>query len=134
MTFYLHHPRLMDQPTSKGLPMAARSAESRITLHSHTWRMSILYGDTPIADNPNATELHEYGYPQRQCVPRADVDMSKLSVSSTVTHCPFKGDTTCYSLPKISCVAWCYERPTGEMQAIAGRLAFDTSKVTEDVE
>jgi len=31
-------------------------------------------------------------------------------------------------------VAWSYERPIDEMQAIAGRLAFDAEKVTELVE
>ncbi|MBB3190605.1 DUF427 domain-containing protein [Halomonas cerina] len=114
--------------------MADHTAEPRITLHPHTRRVRIFDGDTLIADTQNAIELRERGYPHRQYVPRGDVDMSKLTVSSTVTHCPFKGDTTYYSLPDIADVAWSYERPIDEMQAIAGRLAFDAGKVAEFVE
>lgn len=111
--------------------MADHTAESRITLHPHSKRVRILAGDALIADTRNAIELRERGYPPRQYLPRGDVDMSKLSVSSTVTHCPFKGDTTYYSLLDIVDVAWSYELPVDDMQAIAGRLVFDTDKVTE---
>jgi len=114
--------------------MADHTAEPRITLHPHTRRVRIFDGDIPIADTCRAIELCERGYPPRHYLPRSDVAISKLSVSSTVTHCPFKGDTTYYSLPDITDVAWSYERPIDEMQAIAGRLAFDAEKVTEVVE
>ena len=114
--------------------MADYTTEPRITLHPHSRRVRILVDDTLIADSCNTIELRERGYPPRQYLPRADVDMSKLSVSSTVTHCPFKGDSTYYSLLDIDDVAWSYERPIDEMQAIAGRLACDAKKVTELVE
>ncbi|MFG6177824.1 DUF427 domain-containing protein [Halomonas sp. THAF12] len=114
--------------------MADHTTEPRITLHPHTRRVRILAGDTLIADSRNAIELQEKGYPHRHYIPKEDVDMAKLSISSTVTHCPFKGDSTYYSLPDIADVAWSYERPIDDMQAIAGRLAFDTDKVAEIVE
>lgn len=94
----------------------------------------MLAGDTLIASTHNAIELRERGYPHRQYVPRAVVDMSKLAVFSTVAYCPFNGDTTYYSLPDITDVAWSYERPINEMKAIAERLTFDAGKVTELVE
>ncbi|MGB8711698.1 MAG: DUF427 domain-containing protein [Onishia taeanensis] len=105
----------------------------RITLHPHTRRLRIYSGDTLIADTENAIELRERGYPNRGYIPKEDVDMSKLSTSPTVTHCPFKGDSTYYSLPSITDVAWSYDQPIEEMKAIAGRLAFDTEKVTQRV-
>ncbi|MBB3139342.1 DUF427 domain-containing protein [Halomonas organivorans] len=114
--------------------MADHTTEPRITLHPHTRRVRILAGDTLIADTCSAIELREKGYPHRQYLPREDVDMSRLSISSTVTHCPFKGETTYYSLSDIADVAWSYERPVDDMQAIAGLLAFDTDKVAEIVE
>lgn len=114
--------------------MADHTAESRINLHPHSKRVRILVGEMLIADSRNVIELRERGYPPRQYLPRADVDMLKLSVSSTVTHCPFKGYTTYYSLPDIADVAWSYERLIDEVQEIAGRLVFDADKVTEQVE
>ncbi|GEK72002.1 MULTISPECIES: DUF427 domain-containing protein [Halomonas] len=114
--------------------MADHTTESHIILHTHSQRVRILAGDTLIADTRNAIELREKGYPHRHYIPKEDVDMVKLSISSTVTHCPFKGDSTYYSLPDIVDVAWSYERPVDDMQAIAGRLAFDAGKVAEIVE
>ncbi|WP_458526543.1 DUF427 domain-containing protein [Onishia taeanensis] len=114
--------------------MADHTAEPRIALHPHTRWVRIYHGDTLIADTRNAIELRERGYPSRHYIPKEDVDMAKLSISSTVTHCPFKGDTAYYSLPDIVDVAWRYERTIDEMQPIAGRLAFDAEKVTELVE
>ncbi|WP_136253952.1 DUF427 domain-containing protein [Onishia niordana] len=118
--------------------MAEHTASPRMTLHPHSPRVRALAGAPLIANTFNAIELRERGYPQRpglkEELPRADVDMSKLTVSSTVTYCPFKGDTAYYPLTDIADVAWSYERPIDEMQAIAGRLAFDAEKVTELVE
>ncbi|MES3676567.1 DUF427 domain-containing protein [Halomonas elongata] len=106
----------------------------RINLHPHTRRVQIYHRDTLLADTCDVIELREKDYPHRQYIPKADVDMSKLTISTTVTHCPFKGDSTYYSLPDIADVAWSYEQPIDEMQAIAGRLAFDADQVKEKVE
>lgn len=108
--------------------------EPRITLHPLSSRVRILVGETVIADTGNALELREKGYPPRLYLPRADVAIAKLSVSHTVTHCPFKGDSTYYSLPDLPDIAWSYDHPIEEMQAIAGRLAFDADKVTLEAE
>ncbi|WP_225884663.1 DUF427 domain-containing protein [Halomonas elongata] len=112
----------------------ANHAAPRITLHPHTRRVRIFHRDILLADTRDGIELHEKGYPHRQYLPQFDVDMSKLTVSTTVTHCPFKGGSTYYSLPDIVDVAWRYEQPIDEMQVIAGRLAFDASQMTELVE
>jgi uncharacterized protein (DUF427 family) len=56
--------------------------------------------------------------------------MERLNRSDAVTHCPFKGDTTCYSHGEHSDVAWSYEQPLAGMQAIAQHFAFDDKKVT----
>ncbi|MGQ0333201.1 DUF427 domain-containing protein [Halomonas elongata] len=43
-----------------------------------------------LADTRDGIELHEEDYPQRQYIPKVDVDMSQFTISETVTHCPFK--------------------------------------------
>ncbi|WP_353960358.1 MFS transporter [Halomonas sabkhae] len=105
-----------------------------ISLHPHSNRVRVYHGDTLLADTGAAIELREKGYPPRHYIPTVDVDMSRLSVSATVTHCPFKGDSTYYSLPDLADIAWSYDRPNDDMDAIAGYLAFDADKVTERVE
>ncbi|SEN00943.1 DUF427 domain-containing protein [Halomonas caseinilytica] len=112
----------------------ANHIASRNILHPHARRGRIYYCDTLLADTCDVIELREKDYPQRQYLPRSDVDMSKLTISETMTHCPFKGGSTYYSLPDIADVAWSYKWPIDEMQPIAGLVAFDAYKVTESVE
>ncbi|MDI4636688.1 MULTISPECIES: DUF427 domain-containing protein [Halomonadaceae] len=60
-------------------------------------------------------------FPHSCRVPIYAVDT--LVADPTVTHCPLKGDTDCYSLDKNAHVAWSYQQPTSE------RLMFDADKV-----
>lgn len=117
--------------------MSDPSDSPRITLYPHPGRVRIYSGDSLIAYTENALELCEGGCPHRsdlqRGLPKEDVDMAKLSVSFTVTHCLFKGDTVYYSLPNIADVAWSYDQPIEDMKAIVGRLAFDKGKVEEQV-
>ncbi|WP_069384480.1 DUF427 domain-containing protein [Halomonas caseinilytica] len=112
----------------------ANLTASRITLHLHARRGRIYHCDILLADTRDGIELHEKDYPQRQYIPKADVDMSRFTVSTTVAHCPFKGESTHGSLSDITDVAWSYEHPIGEMAAIADRLPFDSNKVPELVQ
>ncbi|MGC3873470.1 DUF427 domain-containing protein [Halomonas sp. GXIMD04776] len=112
--------------------------EGHITLNPHSRHVRVLVGETPIADTRNAIELRENGYPSRQYIPHEDIDMSRLTRSSKVTHCPFKGDASYYSIKgedgEIADAAWSYERPFDAMTDIAGHLAFDTRLVEENVD
>lgn len=102
--------------------------EPRITLHPHSHRVRVVIDDTVLADTTRAIELRERGYPPRQYLPRDDVRMELLTPSDTVTHCPFKGDAVYFSFGEHEDVAWRYEWPLEEMEAIAGRLAFYDEK------
>ncbi|EWG98212.1 DUF427 domain-containing protein [Halomonas sp. BC04] len=104
--------------------------EPRITLHPHNRRIQVTIGDTLLADTTRAIELRERGYPPCQYIPRDDVRMELLTRSDTVTHCPFKGDAAYFSHGEHTDVAWSYEEPLADMQAIAQHMAFDDKKVT----
>lgn len=112
--------------------------EGHISLHPHSRRVHVLAGETPIADTRSAIELRERGYPPRQYIPREDVDMARLTASSKVTHCPFKGDASYYSVEgedgAIADAVWSYEQPFEAMADIAGHLAFDTQVLKEEIE
>ena len=55
-----------------------------------------------------------------------------MTATETVTHCPFKGDATHWTVNGIPDAAWSYETPTDESRAIAGLvcLAHDDLTVT----
>lgn len=116
----------------------SRDPEHRISLHPNPWRVRILAGTTVIADTMQALELHETGYPPRQYIPRADVDMAHLTRTDTVTHCPYKGDASYYALRLKGQMrpgaAWSYEQPYASMARIAGMLSFTPGVVEERIE
>jgi len=114
--------------------MSADTTPDRISLHPHTRRVRVWDGDTLLADSTRAVELREQGYPPRQYLPESDVHMAQLFHSTTVTHCPFKGDATYYSTDDQPDVAWQYAEPLADMAMIAGRLAFDDTTLDIRVE
>ena len=99
-------------------------------------RVQISFKGEVIADTRQAVELHESTGQGKKTVapvvyyiPRKDVKMDRLERSSHVTHCPFKGDASYYSLVEgPENAVWSYESPYDEMLAIKERLAFYPDK------
>jgi len=86
-------------------------------------------GNTVIADTTAALELREGGGPPVIYIPRADAMMDKLTRTDRVTSCPHKGVASYYSAPGQDNAVWTYESPKPDVAAIAGHLAFYTSKI-----
>ena len=86
-----------------------------------------------LADTRGALSLREAKYPAVQYIPRADVDMTRLSRTAHSTYCPFKGDCAYYSLPgddaRARNAVWTYEAPFPAVAEIAGFLAFYPDRV-----
>lgn len=105
-------------------------------------RLRVRCGDVLIAKTERGLRLREGSYPPVVYVPREDVRMDRLGRSSHVTHCPFKGDAHYFDFtggddstdgaPSVVRVAWSYEDPFDQMEAIRGHLAFYADRV--DVE
>ena len=60
---------------------------------------------------------------------RHDGRFTVLVPTNTVTACPYKGTTSGYWSVKVgdnvhAGLAWAYEFPTGQLQSIAGLVAF----------
>ena len=87
-----------------------------------------------IGESTDALELVEGDYPPVIYFPQKDIAMAFLDASATSSHCPYKGDARYYSIVAksgpITDAAWSYENPKPSVEAIAGHLAFYTSKVT----
>jgi uncharacterized protein (DUF427 family) len=96
-------------------------------------RVTVIIGDTVIADSRHALSLKEAAYPAVLYIPRADVRMDLLIRSQHTTHCPYKGDCNYFSIPSAGArgenAVWTYEHPHDAVAPIAGHLAFYPDRV-----
>lgn len=85
-------------------------------------------GNTVIGTTDHAIALVEGGGRPVIYVPRADIDMTKLTKTSRQTTCPHKGVASYYSVATetgtLDNAVWSYETPISGVEGIAGHLAF----------
>ncbi|MBW8803551.1 MAG: DUF427 domain-containing protein [Catenulisporales bacterium] len=86
-----------------------------------------------LADSPNSMIAFETGLPPRYYVPITALNQDVLRPSETVTHCPYKGAATYWSVQigdKVhKDLIWGYRTPFAEVQKIAGLAAVYNEKV-----
>ena len=92
----------------------------------------ILKGDEVIASADRAVLLSETGYPTRAYLARDDIHAA-IEPSAKISFCPFKGEASYWTVAGIEDVAWSYEDPKTEVDAIRGRLAFYPGRVTVEI-
>ena len=104
-----------------------------ITITQNPRRVRVTAGDIVIAETSKALTLKEARYPAVQYVPREDTNMALLERTDRVTHCPYKGDASYYSVKAdgktLDNAIWTYETPFPAMTEISGHLAFYPDKV-----
>ena len=104
-----------------------------ITITQNPRRVRVTAGDVVIAETSKALTLKEAKYPAVQYVPRQDANMALLERTDRVTHCPYKGDASYYSVKAdgktLDNAIWTYEAPFPAMTEISGHLAFYPDKV-----
>ena len=87
-----------------------------------------LAGGVVVAQSRAPLVLREADYPPVIYFPRADARMARFVESTRVTHCPFKGDATHYSIVAgedlIADAAWSYRAPLPAVAAIRDHIAF----------
>jgi len=96
-------------------------------------RVIVRIGNAVIADSSNALVLQEANYAPVFYIPREDVLMTELTLSSTSTHCPYKGNA-CYFTTRrdrATDIAWSYEDPFDATARIKGYVAFYANRVDE---
>ena len=104
-----------------------------ITITANPKRIRVLADGVVIADTTHALTLKEASYPAVQYVPRDDTKMALLERTDRVTHCPYKGDASYFSIrangKTLDNAIWTYETPYPAMTEISGHLAFYPDKV-----
>src|SRR5207302_8222011 len=78
--------------------------------------------------------LHETRQPPAYYFPREDVQMALLEKTSQVTHCPFRGNATYWTLRAGGTVAenaaWSYDEPYAEGAPIKAHVSFHPERVS----
>src|SRR6202051_4694038 len=104
-----------------------------ISIERNPARMVVSVAGHVIADTRNALTLREADYPPVQYIPREDVDLSQLERTDHATYCPYKGDSSYYSIPlggaRSANAVWTYEAPYAAVSEIKDHLAFYPDRV-----
>ena len=104
-----------------------------IAITANPRRVRVSVGGVVIAESTDALTLKEASYHAVSYLPRKDANMALLSRSERVTHCPYKGDASYFSInadgKTIADAIWTYESPFPAMTEISGHLAFYPDKV-----
>lgn len=86
-----------------------------------------------IAETNRPVVLFETGLPTRYYIPKLDVRMDLLEPTNLVTHCPYKGDASYWTLrvgdKTYKDFVWSYPRPIPEIPKIENLLSFYNEKV-----
>jgi len=110
-----------------------RDPYSRVdTVHSSR-QVRVEVDGQVIAETNRPVLLYETGLPTRYYIPKLDVRMDLLHPTDTVTHCPYKGAASYWSLQlgdkTYSDFVWGYPRPIPEIPKIENLLCFYNEKV-----
>jgi uncharacterized protein (DUF427 family) len=109
-----------------------------ISIECNPARVVVSVAGHVIADSRNALTLREADYTPVQYIPREDVDLSQLERTDHATYCPYKGDSSYYSIAaggkKSVNAVWSYEDPYPAVAQIKEHVAFYTDRVDEIAE
>jgi uncharacterized protein (DUF427 family) len=104
-----------------------------ISITADPRRLRVRYSGHVIADSADVLSLAEAGYEPVAYFPREAVATSYLTRTDKVTHCPYKGEASYYTILMDGRFAdnavWSYEDPYPAMDEIRGRLAFYPNQV-----
>ncbi len=111
----------------------ARDPHTRVDILASSRRVRVDIDGVTVADSRSPRILFETGLPPRYYLPLSDVRTDLLRPSDTLSHCPYKGTASYWSVDTGKGlhpdVVWIYRTPLPESQKIAGLAAFYDEKV-----
>jgi uncharacterized protein (DUF427 family) len=109
-----------------------RDPYHRVDILASSRHVRIEMDGVTIADSARPVILFETGLPPRYYLPLTDLRTDLLRPSDTVTHCPYKGTATYWSVDTGHGVhtdlVWGYRAPLAESQKITGLACFYDEK------
>jgi uncharacterized protein (DUF427 family) len=110
-----------------------RDPYHRIDILASSRHVEVQVAGVTVADSHQPRILFETGLPPRYYLPLTDIDHDRLRPSGSVTHCPYKGAATYWSVEVggtiLPDLVWIYRAPLPESQKIAGLACFYNEKV-----
>jgi uncharacterized protein (DUF427 family) len=110
-----------------------RDPYSRVDIVDSSRHVRVEVDGVTVADSDHPRVLFETGLPPRFYLPKLAVRMDLLEPSEKVTHCPYKGQASYWSVRIGDTLhrdlVWSYPAPLPESQKIAGLVAFWDEKV-----
>lgn len=107
------------------------------TFNKVAGRVTVTIGGATVADSTDVIALHEGSLRTRYYFPKSDVDFDVLEPTSSSTRCPWKGQASYWTArigdKEYPDIAWGYEEPLPEAEAIAGRVCFYDEKVDLEI-
>lgn len=108
----------------------------RVDIRPTGRRVKVSVAGQVVADTTSAKVLSETGIKNRYYIPAEDVARDLFTLSSTTTHCPYKGDTSYWSYAGETAaddIAWSYPAPFDESLRIADHWSFDGDDISIEV-
>jgi uncharacterized protein (DUF427 family) len=110
-----------------------RDPHTRVDILPSSRHVRVVVDGVTIAESASPRLLFETGLPPRYYLPKTHVRLDLLTPTDTVTHCPYKGQASYWSVRAGDSVhedlAWSYPTPLPESQKVAGLIAFYNEKV-----
>lgn len=110
-----------------------RDPYTRVDILASSRHVRVELDGVTVADSLRPRILFETHLPPRYYLPLPDVRTELLRPSDTVTHCPYKGAASYYTVEvngrTYADHAWIYRYPLPESQKVAGLVAFYDEKV-----
>ena len=110
-----------------------RDPRKRVDILASSRHVQVARDGVLLADSRQPRILFETDLPPRYYLPLTDVRMDLLRPSDKVTHCPYKGAASYYSVVVGDQVypdlVWMYRAPLPESQKIAGLACFFNERV-----
>jgi uncharacterized protein (DUF427 family) len=111
----------------------ARDPHTRVDILASSRHVRVAVAGVTVAESSSPRLLFETGLPVRYYIPKTHVRMDLLVPSTTVSHCPYKGQAEYWSVQADGSLhadlAWSYRMPLPESQKVAGLVAFYNEKV-----
>lgn len=110
-----------------------RDPYTRVDILASSRHVRVEVDGVTVAETRKPTILFETHLPPRYYMPVVDVRAELLRPSATVTHCPYKGAATYWSLEVNGSLhddlVWCYRTPLPESAKIAGLACLYNERV-----